>query len=78
MDCDGVSNEAGRRHIVFLDPQQERPVSPYTPEGEIRMMGDFAAGLRRRALPKPYILALIAIILVPVLISIAAVITTWR
>jgi hypothetical protein len=65
------------RHIVYLDPLQDRPLSPYSPEGEIQMMGDFAAGLSRRGLPRPMVLALIAIILLPILVTLVAVITTW-
>ncbi|MCW2541685.1 MAG: hypothetical protein JWN95_3410 [Frankiales bacterium] len=66
------------RHIVFLDPYSARPVSQYSPEGEIRMMGDFARGLsRNRAVSKPMILGLLAIILLPIIVSFVAVLASW-
>jgi hypothetical protein len=66
------------RHIVFLDPNSAKPVSQYSPEGEIRMMGDFASGLsRNRAVSKPLILGLLAIILLPIIVSIVAVLVSW-
>jgi hypothetical protein len=77
MDEHGMGSPLDRQHIVFLDPQHDRPVSPYTPEGEIRMMGDFAAGLSRRQLSRPLVLGLVTVILLPILVSIVAVITTW-
>ncbi|MDQ1716212.1 MAG: hypothetical protein QOE71_2303 [Pseudonocardiales bacterium] len=72
------SMRATRPEIVYLDPHYERPVSQYSPEGEIRMMGDFAAGLtRRRKVSRPMAFTLVAIILLPILISILAVISSW-
>jgi hypothetical protein len=66
------------QHIVYLDPRGDRPVSQYSPEGEIRMMGDFAAGLaRKNNLPRPMAWVLVAIILLPILVSVIAVVTTW-
>ncbi len=63
-------------HIVYLDPRSDRPVSPYSPEGEIRMMGDFAAGLRRRgALSRPMAVGLVLLILLPIVLSLLAVLT---
>jgi hypothetical protein len=65
------------RHIVYLDPKLDRPVSPYSPEGEIRMMGDFAAGLSRRgALSRPMAILLVALILAPIVLSVLAILTT--
>lgn len=65
-------------HMVHLDPRYDRPVSPYSPEGEIRMMGDFAAGLTRRgAVSRPMAIALVVLILAPILLSLIAVISTW-
>ncbi|MDQ6937339.1 MAG: hypothetical protein M3140_06460 [Actinomycetota bacterium] len=32
-------------HVYFLDPRDSRPVNPNTPEGEIRNMAAFAAGV---------------------------------
>ena len=32
-------------HVFFLDPIETRPVNPNTPEGEIRNMAAFAAGV---------------------------------
>jgi hypothetical protein len=64
------------RHIVYLDPKLDRPVSPYSPEGEIKMMGDFAAGLSRRgALSRPMALLLVALILAPIVLSVLAMLT---
>jgi hypothetical protein len=66
------------QHIVYLDPRHDRPVSQYSPEGEIRMMGDFAAGLARSSnLSRPMAWGLVAIILLPIIISVIAVVTTW-
>jgi len=44
-------------HVWFLDARDARPVNPNTPEGEIRNMAAFAAGVhstspRRRAVIK--------------------------
>lgn len=65
-------------HIVHLDPKYDRPVSPYSPEGEIRMMGEFAAGLSRRgAVSRPMAIVLVVLILAPIVLSIIAVISTW-
>jgi len=65
-------------HMVYLDPQADRPVSQYSPEGEIRMMGDFAAGLARsNNIPRPVIWGLVLIVLLPILVTIVAVFTTW-
>ena len=64
------------RHIVYLDPDYDRPVSPYSPEGEIRMMGEFAAGLSRRgALSRPMAILLVALILAPIVLSVLAILT---
>jgi hypothetical protein len=65
------------RHIVFLDPQRDRPISQYSPEGEIQMMGEFASGLSRRKLPLPLVLGLIAILLLPIVVTVVAVVSTW-
>jgi hypothetical protein len=66
------------QHIVYLDPNADRPVSQYSPEGEIRMMGEFAAGLARSGnVSRRMVWALVAIILLPILVSIVAVVTTW-
>jgi len=63
--------------MVYLDPKLDRPVSPYSPEGEIRMMGDFASGLRRRgAVSRPMAVILVALILAPILLSVLAVVTS--
>jgi hypothetical protein len=76
-----VDNELGRpsatgRHIVYLDPTLDRPVSPYSPEGEIRMMGEFAAGLSRRgALSRPMAIVLVLLILAPIVLSVLAILT---
>lgn len=65
-------------HIVYLDPKHDRPVSPYSPEGEIRMMGEFAAGLRRRgAISRPMAIVLVLLILAPIVLSVLAVVTGW-
>jgi membrane-associated PAP2 superfamily phosphatase len=64
------------RHIVYLDPTLDRAVSPYSPEGEIKMMGDFAAGLSRRgAVSRPMALLLVALILAPIVLSVLAMLT---
>jgi hypothetical protein len=66
------------QHIVYLDPQADRQVSQYSPEGEIRMMGEFAAGLARSSsISRPMAVALVALILLPILVSVIAVVTTW-
>jgi hypothetical protein len=76
-----VDNELPRppatgRHIVYLDPKLDRPVSPYSPEGEIRMMGEFAAGLSRRgALSRPMAIVLVLLILAPIVLSVLAILT---
>ena len=57
--------------IVYLDPHATRPVSQYAPEGEIRMMGDFAAGLARSR-SKRMAWLLLLILLLPVLVGVAA------
>jgi hypothetical protein len=65
-------------HIVYLDPKLDRPVSPYSPEGEIRMMGEFATGLRRRgAVSRPMAIILVLLILAPIVISVLALVTGW-
>lgn len=65
-------------HIVYVDPRSDRPVSQYSPEGEIRMMGDFAAGLSRRgAVSRPMAIVLVALILAPILLSVLAIVTSW-
>jgi hypothetical protein len=65
-------------HIVYLDPKLDRPVSPYSPEGEIRMMGDFATGLRRRgAVSRPMAIILVLLILAPIVLSVLAFVTSW-
>ncbi|CAN5554511.1 hypothetical protein BH10ACT8_BH10ACT8_17770 [soil metagenome] len=73
--------QAGRRtrpEIVYLDPHADRPVSQYSPEGEIRMMGDFAAGLaRRNNVSRPMAFALVAIVLLPIIVTVIAVISSW-
>jgi hypothetical protein len=66
------------RHIVYLDPHLDRAVSPYSPEGEIRMMGEFAAGLSRRgAISRPMAILLVVLILAPILLSVLAIVTGW-
>lgn len=66
------------QHIVYLDPKLDRAVSPYSPEGEIRMMGDFAAGLSRRgAVSRPMAIILVVLILAPIALSVLALITSW-
>jgi hypothetical protein len=69
----------GRRaEIVYLEPDHRRQVSPYSPEGEIQMMGDFASGLRRSGtVSRPMIIALVVIILLPVVVSLVAVLSTF-
>ncbi|MCW2524826.1 MAG: hypothetical protein JWO63_3161 [Frankiales bacterium] len=66
-----------RPEIVYLDPHLERPVSQYSPEGEIRMMGDFAAGLTRRRVSRPLAFGLVAVVLIPVVLSVVAVLSNW-
>jgi hypothetical protein len=66
-----------RPEIVYLDPHAERPVSQYSPEGEIRMMGDFAAGLSRRRVSRPLAFALVAVVLIPIVLSVLAVLSNW-
>jgi hypothetical protein len=64
-------------HMVYLDPKLDRPVSQYSPEGEIRMMGDLAAGLRRRgALSRPMAIILVALILAPIVLGVLAIVTS--
>jgi hypothetical protein len=61
-------------HIVYLDPKLDRPVSQYSPEGEIRMMGEFAAGLSRRgAVSRPMAILLVVLILAPVVLGLLAI-----
>lgn len=63
-------------HMVHLDPKYDRPVSQYSPEGEIRMMGEFASGLRRRgAISRPMAILLVVLILAPILVSLLALLT---
>ena len=63
---------------MYLDPKLDRPVSQYSPEGEIRMMGEFAAGLSRRgALSRPMAILLVALFLAPILLTTLAIITGW-
>lgn len=62
-------------HMVHLDPRHDRPVSQYSPEGEIRMMGDFAAGLSRRgAVSRPMAIILVVLILAPIVLSVLAIV----
>ena len=64
--------------IVYLEPSHRRQVSPYSPEGEIQMMGDFATGLRRSGtVSRPMIIALVVIILLPIVVSLVAVLSTF-
>lgn len=60
------------QHIVHLDPARSRPVSPYSPEGEILMFGDLAAGLSRRRLSRPMAIGLLVVILLPIIVSVVA------
>lgn len=65
------------RHIVYLDPKLDRAVSPYSPEGEIQMMGEFASGLSRRgAVSRPMAIILVILILAPIVLSVLAVLTS--
>ncbi len=65
-------------HIVYLDPRDDRPVSQYSPEGEIRMMGEFASGLRRHGpLSRPMAVILVLLILAPIVLSVLAIVTGW-
>jgi hypothetical protein len=75
----GPAPASGHRpSIVYLDPHHRRQVSPYSPEGEIQMMGDFAAGLRNSGrVSRPMIYALVAIILLPIVVSLVAVLSTY-
>lgn len=69
---------SSRPEIVYLDPRADRAVSQYSPEGEIRMMGEFAAGLTRNGgVSRPMAYALVAIILLPILIGAIALLSTW-
>lgn len=53
-------------------------MSPYSPEGEIRMMGDFAAGLSRRgAVSRPMAIVLVVLILAPIALSVLVMVTSW-
>ncbi len=64
--------------MIYLDPKHDRPVSQYSPEGEIRMMGDFASGLSRRgAVSRPMGIILVALILAPIVLSVLAVVINW-
>ena len=64
-------------HMVYLDPKYDRPVSQYSPEGEIRMMGELASGLRRRgAVSRPMAIILMVLILAPILVSLLAVLSS--
>lgn len=78
VDTDPVEpprRPATARHMVYLDPKFDRPVSQYSPEGEIRMMGDFASGLRRRgAISRPMAIILVLLILAPIVLSVLAVV----
>jgi hypothetical protein len=65
------------QHIVHLDPATSRPVSPYSPEGEIQMFGDLAIGLSRRKLSRPMALALVVLVLLPLLVSVVSLFTSW-
>lgn len=68
----------GQRHMVYLDPKLDQPVSQYSPEGEIQMMGDFAAGLSRRgAVSRPMAIVLVALILAPIVLGVLAVVLSW-
>lgn len=42
------------------------------------MMGQFASGLSRKGLSRPLVLGLVAIILLPIIVSVVAVVSTWR
>jgi hypothetical protein len=65
-------------HLVYLDPVRDRVVSPYSPEGEIRMMGELASGLIRRGrVSRTMAIALVLLILIPVVLSVLAVVTGW-
>lgn len=64
-------------YIVHLDPLRSRPVSPYSPEGEIMMFGDLASGLKRRKLSRPMALGLLIVLLLPLIVSIIAMFRTW-
>jgi hypothetical protein len=69
---------ATRPEIVYLDPHAERPLSQYSPEGEIRMMGDFALGLSRgKNVSRAMAYGLVLIVLLPILISALALLSSW-
>lgn len=47
-------------HVFFLDPSDTKPVNPNTPEGELRNIAAFAAGVQaaspaRRAVVKLFV-----------------------
>jgi len=60
------------QHIVHLDPELSRPVSPYSPEGEIFMFGQLASGLKRRKLSRPMALGLLIVLMLPLIVSLLA------
>jgi formaldehyde-activating enzyme involved in methanogenesis len=70
--------EAGEEPLViYLRPNEDRPVNPNTPEGEIRNVAAFAAGVqgaspRRRAVAK----AIVWLILLGMGISILVAVVT--
>ncbi|HTZ43492.1 MAG TPA: hypothetical protein VMB79_06485 [Jatrophihabitans sp.] len=65
-------------HIVYLDPKLDRPVSQYSPEGEIRMFGEFAAGLSRHGAVSRWMgIALMLVVLTPIVLSLLAIFTHW-
>jgi len=64
-------------HIVHLDPEAHRAVSPYSPEGEIMMMGDLAAGLAKRRLSRPMAIGLLVVFLLPLIVSVVGIVSTW-
>ena len=68
-----------RPEIVYLDPHADRPVSQYSPEGEIRMMGEFASGLARSGsnLSRPMAFAIVVVLLLPVVLGVLALLSTW-
>jgi hypothetical protein len=39
--------DAGEPLVIYLGPHDDRPVNPNTPEGEIRGVAAFAAGIHR-------------------------------
>lgn len=64
-------SDAGEPYVTFVEPGAERRSSPYTVEGYLANIGDFAAGaVRVRGWRRPVAKVVVVALLLPVLVTV--------